>query len=155
MKKHIVTILLVPQIKNHLSSFEFGFLNIFSRQNLLRSLSLVLSLLHHWKYGTKNVQKTTFDSTLVNQKPGKTIEKPFKELPWNQQNTVQTTLDVPYKLKHAVIMFSFAEAIALLFYVIVFLLHSGHEHYPFFPSFLCAVNRSLYQGQCYTVKTRI
>ena len=62
-KKHIVTILLAPQIKNHLSSFEFGFLNIFSRQNLLRSLSLVLSLLHDWKYGTKNVQKTTFDST--------------------------------------------------------------------------------------------
>ena len=34
--------LLVPRINNHLSSFEIGFLNIFSRQYLLRSLSLVL-----------------------------------------------------------------------------------------------------------------
>ena len=31
-------VLFVPRIKNHLSSFELGFLNIFSRQNLLRSL---------------------------------------------------------------------------------------------------------------------
>ena len=37
--------LLVPRIKNHLSSFELGFLNIFLRQNLLRSMSLVLFLL--------------------------------------------------------------------------------------------------------------
>ena len=37
--------LLVPWIKNHLSSFKLGFLNIFSRQNLSRSeLSLVLFL---------------------------------------------------------------------------------------------------------------
>ena len=35
----------------------------------------------------KNVQKTTFDSTLASQKTGKTIEKPLKELPWNQQCT--------------------------------------------------------------------
>ena len=41
--------LLVPRIKNHLSSFEPGFLNIFSRQNLLRSLSLVLILLQRYK----------------------------------------------------------------------------------------------------------
>ena len=33
----------------------------------------------------RNVQKTTFDSTLSNQKTEKTIEKPLKELPWNQQ----------------------------------------------------------------------
>ena len=33
----------------------------------------------------KNVEKNTFDSTLANQKTGKTIEKPLKELPWNQQ----------------------------------------------------------------------
>ena len=34
-------VLLVPRIKNHLSSFELGFLNIFSRHILLRSLSLL------------------------------------------------------------------------------------------------------------------
>ena len=33
----------------------------------------------------KYVRKTTFDSTLANQKTGKTIGKPLKELPWNQQ----------------------------------------------------------------------
>ena len=33
----------------------------------------------------KNVQKTMFDSTLANQKTGKTVEEPLKELPWNQQ----------------------------------------------------------------------
>ena len=55
--------LLVPRIKNHLSSFELGFLNIFSRQNLLRSLALVLFLLQCYKYGANKCQKTTFDST--------------------------------------------------------------------------------------------
>ena len=84
--------LLIPRIKNHLSSLELGFLNNFSRQNLFRSLSLVLFLLQRYKYGAKNVQKTTFDSTLANQSTGKTIEKPLKELPWNQQyGTSHTT----------------------------------------------------------------
>ena len=55
--------LLVPRIKNHLSSFELGFLNTFSRQNLLRSLSLILFLLQRYKYGAKKCPKTTFDST--------------------------------------------------------------------------------------------
>ena len=63
MQVVVNTGLLVPRIKNHLSSFELGFLNIFSRQNLLRSLSLVLFLLQRYKYGAKNVQKTTFNST--------------------------------------------------------------------------------------------
>ena len=49
--------LLVPQIKNHLSSLELGFLNIFSRQNLLRSLSLVLFLLQRYKYDAKKCPK--------------------------------------------------------------------------------------------------
>ena len=35
----------------------------FSRQNLLRSLSLVLFLLQCYKYGAKKCPKTTFDST--------------------------------------------------------------------------------------------
>ena len=51
------------RIKNDLSSFELDFLNIFSRQNLLRSLSLVLFLLQRHKYGAKKCPKTTFDST--------------------------------------------------------------------------------------------
>ena len=38
-------LLLVPWYENHLSSFKCGFLNIFSRQNLLRSLSSLLFLL--------------------------------------------------------------------------------------------------------------
>ena len=50
----ILTDLLVPLIKNHLSNFKLGLLNIFSRQKLLRNLSLVLCLY---------AQKTTFDST--------------------------------------------------------------------------------------------
>ena len=58
------TCLLVPRIKNHLSSFELGFLNIFSGQNLLCSLSFVLFLLQRYKYGLKNSNKPcTFDST--------------------------------------------------------------------------------------------
>ena len=81
--------LLVPRIKNHLSSFELGFLNIISRQNLLRSLSHVLFLLQRYKYGAKECPKTTFYSTfemtLPNQKTAKTIGKPLKEIPWNQQ----------------------------------------------------------------------
>ena len=81
----VFTVLLVPRIKNHLSSFELGFLNIFSRQNLLRSLSLILFLFQCYKYGAKKCPKNTFDSTLANQKTGKTIKKPLKELPWNQQ----------------------------------------------------------------------
>ena len=83
--------LLVPRVKNHLSSFELGFLNIFSRQNLLHSLALVLFLLQRYKYGAKKCPKNQVrfdfwdDSTLANQKTGKIIEKPLKELPWNQQ----------------------------------------------------------------------
>ena len=49
-------VLSVSLVKNHLSSFKLGFLNIFSRQNLLRSLSLALFLLQRYKYGAKNVQ---------------------------------------------------------------------------------------------------
>ena len=56
-------LLLVPRIKSHLSGFELSFLNIFSRKNLLRSLSQVLFLLQRYKYGSKNVQKATFNST--------------------------------------------------------------------------------------------
>ena len=47
--------------QNHLSSFELGFLNIFSRQNLLRSLYCFCYSATNM--ARKNVQKTTFDST--------------------------------------------------------------------------------------------
>ena len=83
--------------EHHLSSFKCGFLNIFSRQNLLRSLSRLLFLLRWNKYGTKKCLKNYFpfdfwdDSTLANQGAGKTIEKPLKELRWSQQ--------IPGKLK--------------------------------------------------------
>ena len=54
--------LLVPRTEHHLRSFKCGFLNIFSRQNLLRSLSCLLFLLRwnkdcftpqllHWFHG--------------------------------------------------------------------------------------------------------
>ena len=56
-KNAMVTFLLVPWIKNHLSSFELGFLNIFSHQNLLCNLPLIVFLLQRYKYGAKNVQK--------------------------------------------------------------------------------------------------
>ena len=85
------SVLLIPRIKNHLSSFELGFLNIFLRQNLLRSLSLVFFLLQRYKYGAKKCPKNHVrfdfwdDSTLANQKTGKTIENPLKELQRNQQ----------------------------------------------------------------------
>ena len=84
-------ILLVPRINNHLSSFDLGFVNIFSRQNVLCSLSLILFLLQPYKYGAKKCPKNHIrfdfwdDSSLVNQKTGKTTEKPLKELLWNQQ----------------------------------------------------------------------
>ena len=52
-----ISVLLVPRIKNHLSSFELGFLNNFSRQNLLRNLSLALFLLQRCKYGAKKCPK--------------------------------------------------------------------------------------------------
>ena len=51
------SVLLVPRIKNHPSSFELAFLNIFFRQNLLRSLSLVLFLLQPYKYSAKKCPK--------------------------------------------------------------------------------------------------
>ena len=82
--------LLVPWAENHLSSFRCGFLNIFSLQNLLRSLSCL-----RWnKYSAKKCPKNHIpfdfldDSTLANhdQGAGKTIEKPLKELPWDQQD---------------------------------------------------------------------
>ena len=83
--------LLVPRTEHHLSSFKCDFLNIFSRQNLLRSLSLLLFLLWWSKYGAKKRLKNHIpfdfwdDSTLADQGAWNTIEKPLKELPWNQQ----------------------------------------------------------------------
>ena len=65
--------------------------NIFSRHNLLHSLPLVLSLLWRNKYSAKKCLKNHVsldfldDLTLAHQKTGKTIERPSKELPWNQQ----------------------------------------------------------------------
>ena len=86
----ILIYLLVPWIKNRLSSFSLGFLDIFSHYNLFCSLSLLLLLLHCHKYGAKNVKKNVGfhfrdDSTLANQKARKTIEKPSKGLLWNQK----------------------------------------------------------------------
>ena len=59
----LCSILLVPPTEHHLSSFKCGFLNIFSRQNLLRSLSRLLFLLRWNKYGAKKCLKNTFYST--------------------------------------------------------------------------------------------
>ena len=53
----LVPYLLVPSTENHLSSFKCGFLNIFSRQNLLRSLSSLLFLLRWNKNGAKKYLK--------------------------------------------------------------------------------------------------
>ena len=70
---------------------ECRFLNIFSRQNLLRCLSRLLFLLRWNKYGAKKCLKNHIpfdfwnDSTSANQGAGKTLEKPLKELSWNQQ----------------------------------------------------------------------
>ena len=49
--------LLVPRTEHHLSSFKCGFLNIFSRQNLLRSLSRLLFLQRWNKYGAKKMSE--------------------------------------------------------------------------------------------------
>ena len=49
--------LLVPRTEDHLSSFKCGFLNIFSSQNLLRSLSRLLFLLRSNKNGAKKCLK--------------------------------------------------------------------------------------------------
>ena len=91
MSEYSLESLLIPRIEHHLSSFKYGFLNIFSRQNLLRSLSRLLFLLLWNKYGAKKCLKNHIpfgfwdDSNLANQGAGKTIEKPLKELPRNQQ----------------------------------------------------------------------
>ena len=53
LKNQSILSLLVPRTEHHLSSFKCGFLNIFSRQNLLRSLSRLLFLLRWNKYGVK------------------------------------------------------------------------------------------------------
>ena len=60
---YLTLTLLVPRIEHHLSSFKCGFLNMFSRQNLLRSLPRLLFLLRWNKYGAKKCLKTTFHST--------------------------------------------------------------------------------------------
>ena len=52
-----IQILLVPRTEHHLSSFKYGFLNIFSRQNLLRSLSRLLFLLRWNKHGAEKCLK--------------------------------------------------------------------------------------------------
>ena len=83
--------LLVPSTENHLSSFKCGFLNIFSRQNVLRSLSSLLFSPRWNKIGAKKCLTNHIpfdfwdDSTPANQGARKTMEKPLKELPWNQQ----------------------------------------------------------------------
>ena len=55
---------------------------------MLRSLSRPLLLLRWNKYGAKKMSgkphSIRLDSTLANQGAGKTIEKPLKELRWNQ-----------------------------------------------------------------------
>ena len=77
--------------ENHLSSYQCGFLNIFSCQNLLRSLSSLLFLLRWNKNGAKKCLKSHIpfdfrdDSISANSGAGKTVEKPLNELPWNQQ----------------------------------------------------------------------
>ena len=86
-----VNLLLVPRTVHYLTSFKCGFLNIFSRQNLPRSLSHLLFLPRWNKCGAKNCLKNHIpfdfwdDSTLASQEAGKTIEKPLKELLWSQQ----------------------------------------------------------------------
>ena len=96
-KLHIRTDLLVPWTENYLSSFKCGFLNIFSRQNLLRCLSRLLFLLRWNNYGAKKMSENHIsfefreDSTLANQGAGKTTEKSLKKLPWNQQDEIATS----------------------------------------------------------------
>ena len=91
VRSSTIQYLLVPRTEHHLSSFKCGFLNIFSRQTLLRRLSRLLFLLRWNKYRAKKCLRNHIpfnfwdDSTLANQGAGKTIEKPLKELPWNQQ----------------------------------------------------------------------
>ena len=75
---------------------QMWFSEHFSRQNLLRSLSRLLFLLRWNKYGAKKCLKNHIlfnswvHSTLANQGAGKTIEKPLKKLPWNQQSSCES-----------------------------------------------------------------
>ena len=82
--------LLVPPIKNHLSGFEFGFLNIFSHQNFC----VVCHSYCFYYSATIMAQKMSkkprsirllrwFDFSQPENR--KTIEKPLKGLPWNQE----------------------------------------------------------------------
>ena len=71
----------ITRINNHLSIFELGFLNSFSSESLLHSLSLVEFFSWCNKYGAKKYPKNLIqfnfwdDSTLANHKSGKTVEK--------------------------------------------------------------------------------
>ena len=84
-------VFLVPWTKNHLSSFKCGFLNIFFAPKLagLFVTPIVSATVEQiWREKClKNHIPFDFwdDSTLAYQGAGKTIEKPLKELPWNQQ----------------------------------------------------------------------
>ena len=69
------------------ASFELGFLNIFSRQNLLRIVSATALQIWREKMSKKPCSIRLLRwLTSANQKTGRTIEKPLKELLWNQQN---------------------------------------------------------------------
>ena len=86
----LISNLLVPWTENHLSSFKCSFLNIFSRQNMLRSLSRRLFLLRWNKYGAKKTSEKPHSIRLLRwfnfSQSGsrKSNRKTLKELLWNQ-----------------------------------------------------------------------
>ena len=83
--------LLVPRIKNHLSSFKLGFLNIFRAKTccvVCHSYCFCYSATNMARKMSKKPRSIRllrrFDFSQAENR--KTIEKPLKELPWNQQN---------------------------------------------------------------------
>ena len=107
--------LLVPWIKNHLSGFELGFLNISSRQNLLRSFVTRIVFVTTLEIWREKMSKKPLSIRLQPvRKTGKTIEKPLKELPWNQQyNTMNHLLMQVDKVRARKIETTFFKTVCL------------------------------------------
>ena len=86
-----MSLLVASMHRESFQQLQMWFSEHFLRQNVLRSLSRLLLLLRWNKYSTKKCLKNHIpfhfwdDSTSANQEAGKTIEKPLKEFPWNQQ----------------------------------------------------------------------
>ena len=86
--------LLVPRFKNHLSSFELGFLNIFRVKTCCVVCYSYCFCYSATKMARRNVQKKHVRFDFSQSENRKTIEKPSKGLPWNQQRPFSVRMTI-------------------------------------------------------------